>query len=81
MRKGRVHQANQEMAYHALEILYSIVLSGETKKHVALKSTFANCRLFLEVTWIARTLNRRRNQDLFIKCLRRKLALIHPGLI
>lgn len=41
LRKGRVHRANQEMAYHALEILHSIVLSGEKKKHVTLKSTFA----------------------------------------
>jgi predicted dehydrogenase len=40
MRKGRMHRANEEMAYHALEILHSIVLSGEQKKHVALKSTF-----------------------------------------
>ena len=28
------------MAYHALEILYSIVFSGESKKHIELKSTF-----------------------------------------
>lgn len=42
MRKGRVNRANKEMAYHALEILHSIVLSGEKKQHVALKSTFSN---------------------------------------
>jgi predicted dehydrogenase len=42
MRKGRVNRANKEMAYHALEILHSIVHSGKTKQHVVLKSTFAN---------------------------------------
>ncbi|WP_138751318.1 Gfo/Idh/MocA family protein [Paenibacillus sinopodophylli] len=42
MRKGRVNRASKEMAYHALEVLHSIVLSGEKKQHIALKSTFAN---------------------------------------
>lgn len=41
IRKGRVNRANKEMAYHALEILHSIVNSGETKQHVVLKSTFS----------------------------------------
>ncbi|MBT2291532.1 Gfo/Idh/MocA family oxidoreductase [Paenibacillus albidus] len=40
MKKGRVNRANKEMAYHALEILNGIVQSGETKQHVAIKSTF-----------------------------------------
>ncbi|KQO12708.1 Gfo/Idh/MocA family protein [Paenibacillus sp. Leaf72] len=42
MRKGRANRASKEMGYHALEILHSIVKSGETKRHIALQSTFTN---------------------------------------
>ncbi len=40
MRMGRKNRANKEMAYHALEILYGIVKSSETKSNQVMKSTF-----------------------------------------
>lgn len=40
MRKGRKNRANKEMAYHALEVLHGISISGKTKTVYALKSTF-----------------------------------------
>lgn len=40
MRRGRKNRANKEMAYHALEVLHSIVKSGETKTSQLLESTF-----------------------------------------
>lgn len=40
IRQGRKHRASKEMAYHALEILEGIRLSGETKMHYQLTSSF-----------------------------------------
>jgi predicted dehydrogenase len=40
LRRGRKNRANKEMAYHALEVLHSIVKSGETKTTQLLESTF-----------------------------------------
>jgi predicted dehydrogenase len=40
MRMGRKNRASKEMAYHALEVLHSIVKSSETKSTQVLKSTF-----------------------------------------
>ena len=40
MRMGRTNRANKEMAYHALEVLYGIVKSSETKSNQMLQSTF-----------------------------------------
>ena len=40
MRQGRKNRASKEMAYHALDILHSIVKSSETGSNQKLKSTF-----------------------------------------
>lgn len=40
MRQGRKHRANKEMAYHALEVLYGIKISGASQMHYGLKSSF-----------------------------------------
>ena len=40
MRMGRKNRANKEMAYHALEVLYGIVKSSETKSNQIMMSTF-----------------------------------------
>jgi hypothetical protein len=40
MRMGRKNRASKEMAYHALEVLRSIVKSSETKSVQVVKSTF-----------------------------------------
>jgi predicted dehydrogenase len=40
MRMGRKNRANKEMAYHALEVLHSIVKSSETKSNQVIKSSF-----------------------------------------
>lgn len=40
MRMGRKNRANKEMAYHALEVLYGIVKSSETKSNQVMISTF-----------------------------------------
>ncbi len=39
MTQGRMNRANKAMAYHALEVLHGIGISGETGKHYALTST------------------------------------------
>jgi predicted dehydrogenase len=41
MRLGRKNRANKEMAYHALDVLHSIVRSSQTKSSQAIQSTFA----------------------------------------
>lgn len=40
MRKGRKNRANKEMAYHALEVLHGIGISGKNKVHYELNSSF-----------------------------------------
>jgi len=40
MRQGRKNRANKELAYHALEVLYGIVKSSETKSNQLIESTF-----------------------------------------
>jgi predicted dehydrogenase len=40
MRMGRKNRASKEMAYHALEVLHSIVKSSETKSTQVVESTF-----------------------------------------
>lgn len=40
IRRGRTHRASKEMAYHALEVLYGIQISGETGTHYQVKSSF-----------------------------------------
>lgn len=40
LRLGRKHRASKEMAYHALEVLYGIVRSGETGTQQRIASTF-----------------------------------------
>ena len=40
LRTGRKNRANKEMAYHALEVLHSIVKSSATKSIQSLQSTF-----------------------------------------
>jgi predicted dehydrogenase len=40
MRMGRKNRANKEMAYHALNVLHSIVKSSETKSNQIIQSTF-----------------------------------------
>lgn len=44
IRQGRKHRANEEMAYHALEILHGIVKSGESKSSQVIFSTFEKPR-------------------------------------
>lgn len=41
LRKSEPHRASMEMAYHALEILHSIVASGESRRFKTISSTFA----------------------------------------
>ncbi len=40
MRRGRKNRASKEMAYHALEVLYGIVKSSQTKSNQVMQSTF-----------------------------------------
>ncbi len=40
LRLGRKNRANKEMAYHALDVLHSIVRSSETRSSQAVQSTF-----------------------------------------
>lgn len=40
LRMGRKNRASKEMAYHALDVLYGIVRSSETKTNQAIESTF-----------------------------------------
>lgn len=40
LRKSEPHRASMEMAYHALEILHSIVASGESRRFKTISSTF-----------------------------------------
>lgn len=40
LRLGRKNRANKEMAYHALDVLHSIVRSSESKSSQAVQSTF-----------------------------------------
>ncbi|MBN2628800.1 MAG: hypothetical protein JXA95_19205, partial [Spirochaetales bacterium] len=40
LKKGRNHRANKEMAYHALEVLHGLRISGEKKSYYQLESTF-----------------------------------------
>jgi predicted dehydrogenase len=40
IRMGRKNRANKELAYHALEVLYGIVKSSETKSNQVITSTF-----------------------------------------
>jgi predicted dehydrogenase len=40
LRMGRKNRANKEMAYHALEVLYGMVRSSETKSNQLMQSTF-----------------------------------------
>jgi predicted dehydrogenase len=40
MRMGRKNRANKEMAYHAMEVLHSIVKSSQSRANVELQSTF-----------------------------------------
>jgi predicted dehydrogenase len=44
IRQGRKHRANEEMAYHALEVLHGIVKSGESKSNQVIFSTFEKPR-------------------------------------
>lgn len=41
LQQGRKNRASKEMAYHALEILHGIGISGQRKAHYDLNSTFA----------------------------------------
>jgi len=40
MRRGRKNRANKEMAYHALEVLYGMVKSSQTRANQAMQSSF-----------------------------------------
>ena len=40
MRRGRKNRANKEMAYHALEVLWGMVKSSETKSTQRMQSSF-----------------------------------------
>ena len=40
IRLGRKHRASQDMAYHALEVLCGIAVSGETGRQYQVQSTF-----------------------------------------
>lgn len=40
IRQGRVNRASKEAAYHALEVLHGMDISGETQSYYSIKSTF-----------------------------------------
>lgn len=40
MRRGRKNRANKEMAYHAMEVLYGVVKSSETRTNQVMQSSF-----------------------------------------